>query len=132
MPIEQFLSLLQHSSGKASRSTALQPVGVIAGILAVTLALCVRFEAERQTINLITYSLIAVVTVYLCSYIYLILTNIDATRSERFNLEKMALQQSRTGDDRVGFIEGSVNEHNQIPSTVQAQPTLENGDGDPR
>jgi hypothetical protein len=62
-----------------------------------------------------------VVLVYLGSYLYLIRTNIDATRSERFTLEKLALQQSRTGDDRAGFMESRSREFTALPASVSTE-----------
>ena len=125
MPIDHFLSLLQ-SSGKSSRSTALQPLVWLVVVLALTFLGSLRYHAPSWALIAISCVGGIAIVVYLGSYVYLIGHNIDATRSERFVLEKIALQQSRIGDDRVGFSDDRRKELLGIPATVS--PKSESGE----
>jgi hypothetical protein len=93
MPFEQFLSLLHHSSGGASRSTALAPLNWLTLTLVAAVLGCLAY-GNHSWICSTFFGLIALVVLsFLGVYIYLIVHNPDATRSEKFTLEKMALQQ---------------------------------------
>ena len=104
MAIDQLWSLLEHSARGGSRSTALQPLVWLTIVTGGTLVCCLKFGAPPWLLVAV-FSLIAIVTViYLGSYLFLIRNNIDATRSEKFNLAKMELeQQSLIGDTGAGF-----------------------------
>lgn len=130
MAIEQILSLLQHTAGKASRSTALQPLAWLLVILGAILLGAFRYQSTRWIAIVLMSFLGLGVFVYLGSYIFLLLNNIDATRSERFTLEKMALQQSQLGDDQAGFLDASEQRpllpsqsadisHGEVPEEVE-------------
>ena len=67
-----------------------------------------------------------VVLTYLTAYLYLIFTNVDATRSERFTLEKIALQQSKMGDDKTGFGAGAHGQ--EVSSTPRRIIALSEGE----
>jgi hypothetical protein len=103
MPFDQFLSLLQHSSGRASRSTALQPLNWLILTLVLAMLGCLRYSSRAWICGAL-FGLVALgVCVFLSIYVYLAIYNVDATRSEKFTLEKLALQQGRLGDDHAGF-----------------------------
>lgn len=118
MAIETFLSLLQQSVGRASRSTALQPLVWLIGALVLALLFCLVYGAAGWVTVVIVSMQVITVLVFIGTYIYLVTHNIDATRSERFTLEKLALQQSRTGDDAVGFIESRARASAVLPATT--------------
>jgi hypothetical protein len=121
MPIDQILSILQQSIGRGSRSTALQPLVWLILVLALIFIGCLKYHASVWIFGAVLSMSAIVVLVYLGSYLYLIRTNIDATRSERFTLEKLALQQSRTGDDRAGFMESRSREFTALPASVSTE-----------
>lgn len=125
MPIDHFLSLLQQSVGKGSRSTALQPLVWLMLIMAIVFFTCLKYHAPAWLLTAVLCMVAVVALVYLGSYVYLIFTNIDATRSERFTLEKLALQQSRTGDDRTGFSEGA---DRRLPALSAENISQQDGD----
>jgi len=94
MPFDHFLSLLQHSSGGASRSTALAPLNWLTLTLVAAVLGCLAYGNHTWICNAIFGLIALVVLSFLGVYIYLIIHNPDATRSEKFTLEKMALQQA--------------------------------------
>ncbi len=129
MALEQILSLLQHSSGRGSRSTALQPLTWLLAVLAVFFVGSLKYRSPVWISAVILIAVVLTVLVYLTAYLYLIKNNPDATRSEKFALEKMALQQSRTGDNQSGFSERQLQEATAVvlPNTVETVEQI--GDG---
>jgi hypothetical protein len=103
MAFDQLLSILQHSASRGSRSTALQPLGWLLALLIVLFISCLKYQAPVWVSCALLSTTVSSVFVYLGVYIFLINTNPDATRSEKFVIEKMQIQQSRTGDDISGF-----------------------------
>jgi hypothetical protein len=93
MPFEQFLSFLHHSSGGASRSTALAPLNWLTLTLVAAVLGCLAYGNHTWICSAFFGLIALVVLCFLGVYIYLIIRNPDATRSEKFTLEKMALQQ---------------------------------------
>ena len=57
-----------------------------------------------------------ILTVYLFAYVYLMLKDRDALRSERFTLSKMAIERSITGDSLRGFSKIELDEENKALS----------------
>jgi hypothetical protein len=103
MAWQHFMSFLEHANARGSRSTALKPLGWLLLILtSFVLGLVYRGVSGWLLVGSGIALGLCTLT-YLGSYIYLILTNIDATRSESFLIRKMQLQHSRVGDDAVGF-----------------------------
>jgi len=66
----------------------------------------------------------AVILVVLIAYLYLMVKNPDALRSERFTLSKMALERSVTGDTLAGFREMGLDEQPLLTAT-EAVPDRE-------
>lgn len=50
------------------------------------------------------------VCIYLISFVYFALKDPDALRSERFTLEKMAINKGIVGDDTTGIIDAKAAE----------------------
>lgn len=103
MALAQFLSFLQQTVGRGSKSTALQPLIVLISIWVASFVASLYYKAASWIVIAILAAGAAIVLVYLGAYIFLVVTNVDATRSEKFILERLALQQSRVGDDNSGF-----------------------------
>lgn len=115
MPASQILTaLLQRASAEGSRSTALKPLGWLLAILVP--ATLVSFYLKLPPIvgiSGIVASALALM-VYLGSYIYLLMANPDALRSERYSLKKMELEKGIYGDSLTGEIENQSYSQEQI------------------
>ena len=103
MPVEELLSFLQQATAKGSKSTALNPLAWALGILLSALLVAFRLNAPMWALIALGIGSGATMAIFLAAYIYFVLTNPDALRSERFTLSKMAMQQSEKGDDLHGF-----------------------------
>jgi hypothetical protein len=61
----------------------------------------------------------ALLAVYMIAYLYLMVKDRDALRSERFTLSKMAIEKNITGDSLRGFIEAEVSAEKLLQAPVE-------------
>jgi hypothetical protein len=125
MPAPELIrAFLSQATASGARSTALQPLGWLAGILIVGLAIVPFRNAPSWLLILLAGLLVCCVVLYLLSYIYFAFKNPDALRSETFTLSKMALEKNLIGDNRVGLLELDDTDK---PSKRAALPTVNAG-----
>ena len=90
---------------RGGRSTALYSMQWMLGLSLTGLVFAIRESAAGWLlVTLVCFVGLAVV-VYVGGYIYLLIRNPDALRSERFTLEKMAIEKGVVGDHLVGIID---------------------------
>jgi hypothetical protein len=101
--VGEFFALLTRSSASGSRSTALQDARWLFVIALGALVVTVALKAPTPILWLLSI-LCAMSFVLACgSYLYLLRTNPDALRSERFTIEKMRIEKGIMGDTLSGF-----------------------------
>ncbi len=121
MPDNNLLhSLLQHSSAKGSKSTAMQPLAWIIGLL-LTSSLGVFYIKAPEWIAKIFIALcVIMIILYIGAYLYFMLKNPDALRSESFTLKKMEIQKGIQGDNITGISNESIEiEQNYIENYTE-------------
>ena len=96
---------MEQATASGSRSTALQPLAWLAGILTTGLVFSPSWGAPAWVSVSLAIMLGCSVTLFLASYVYYAVKNPDALRSERFTLSKMAIEKNLIGDDRAGLME---------------------------
>ncbi len=122
-------ALLQQSSASGSRSTTLKPLGWLVGLLLIaTVGGATASIPEWLLMALAGFTGLSVF-LYFGAYLYFMFKDPDALRSEKFNIEKMAIQKGITGDNESGVIEhddsvDTANRSAEQHSSHQAQ-TLE-------
>src|SRR2546428_4926911 len=85
-------ALLQQAIAEGSRSTALKPLGwLLAMLLPSTLFSAWQKSPSWLTVFLATVSVV-VFAVYIGAFLYLLVHDRDALRSETYSLRKMAIQ----------------------------------------
>lgn len=106
MPFEYlFKELLQQASTSGSRSTALKPLIWLVAIL-VFGVMTLAASGAITWLLIATTSLLGIAAfVFMGSYIYLMIYNPDALRSEKFTLTKMQIEKNLIGDDKAGLSE---------------------------
>lgn len=104
-------SVLQQALASGSRSTVLKPLGwLIALTLAGTIT-TIRVNPTSWFSNVLGAMTILSILLYIAAYIYFAITDKDALRSEKFSIQKLAIQKGFIGDDQTGYIslkDGSV------------------------
>src|SRR4051812_35339756 len=101
--IELIQSLLQQASAQGSRSTAMNPISWALAILLSSLLGSVGVGAPGWVTVMLAVFTSVTMLLYLGAYVYFMVKNSDALRSERFTLSKMAIQNSLRGDTLRGF-----------------------------
>ncbi|MCA1626194.1 MAG: hypothetical protein LC778_20860, partial [Acidobacteria bacterium] len=106
MPFEfLFKELLQQASTSGSRSTAMKPLTWLVGILIVGVISLAASGATFWLLVTVAFLLVIAVVAFMSSYIYFMVKNPDALRSERFTLSKMKIEKNLIGDDKSGLKE---------------------------
>lgn len=97
-------SLLRHSNTKASRSTVLKSLTWMVGICLAGLILAATSSINEWVVAVIAVILVLSFVLYAISYIFFMIKNPDALRSEKYNIQKMAVEKGIIGDNTNGVI----------------------------
>lgn len=112
MPSPELIrAFLSQASASGSRSTALQPLAVLSGILVSGLVLAASWGAPEWSLITVAVLLGITVCIYLVCYVVYATKNPDLLRSEKYTLSKMAIEKNLIGDDISGLLE--VGEYEQ-------------------
>ena len=90
--------LLQQAIVHGSRSTVLRPLGWLIGILATLVLAAIRFQAPTWICVLIAATHGFGVLLYLGAFIYCLLTDKEALRTERYCIQKLAMEKGLVRD----------------------------------
>lgn len=94
MSRDQMLSaLLQHITSEGKRSTAMQPLIWLTSILLIGTLSSFYFNLPSWLNKTLVGLLLFIILVFIGVYIYFMLTNSDALRSEKYSLKKMAIER---------------------------------------
>lgn len=111
---EMIHAFLSQASSSGARSTALQPLGWLTGILTSGLVVAAYWGAPEWALISLCGLLGVTVIIYLVSYVFYAIKNPDALRSEKYTLSKMAIEKNLIGDDKSGLIEVGDNDNPPI------------------
>ena len=114
--IELFRSLLQQATAQGSRANALNPLAWALGIVLSGMLVAARIpNLPTWALTLLGTCAAILVIAYLVAYFYLLFTDRDALRSERFTLSKLAIEKSITGDSLRGFTAIELGDQKILP-----------------
>jgi hypothetical protein len=91
--------LLQHAIIHGARSTVLRPLGWLIGILATLVLAAIRFQAPVWMNAAIIALLVLGVSIYLSAFVYCLLTDKEALRTEKYSIQKLAIEKGFVGDN---------------------------------
>lgn len=97
-------TLFEHAISEGSRSTALKPLGWLVAMLASTTLAAFYWTTPRWIGTIFAIFTIITVITYLGSYLYFLIKDPDALRSERYSLQKLAIEKGLYGDNLIGRI----------------------------
>jgi hypothetical protein len=120
-PIELIRSFLQQASVQGSRSTVLNPIGWAFALVLSALLASAWAQAPFWVVVLFAVFASLILIVFLISYIYCMVNDRDALRSERFSLSKMAIERSVVGDTLKGFSEVQKGEPPAVVSEIASR-----------
>ena len=88
-----------------SRSSALAPIGWALGLVLTAFVACVRLEAATWVLVAFVVAAGCLLATFLVGFVFFMMKDSDALRSERFVIQKMAVQRGLVGDDRAGLVQ---------------------------
>ena len=116
MSIESIFSFLQRASAHGSRSTVLGPLNWLIGIIVAAILGCLRYNAPVALLLFFAVIIGFGVLLYLVAYAYCLKKDPELLRSEKYSIQKLAIQKAYVGDSSVGLID-----ENEIrPALVRA------------
>jgi hypothetical protein len=121
---EIFQAFMSQASSSATRSTSLQPLAWLSGILTSGLVVAGSSNVPNWALVILAIFLGLTVLLYLVSYVYYIFKDPDALRSEKYTLSKMALEKNLIGDDQSGLVEIEENVRPINPSLPSGNKEL--------
>lgn len=98
-----FKQILEHASSQGYKSNVLKPLFGLLSVLLLTTIVCIYLGNEIFANICLTVSLLIVVCFLVC-YFYCLFKSPDLLRSEKFNLEKTAMEKIALGDSSTGRI----------------------------
>jgi len=109
--LEVFKSLLEQSTVRGSRSSALKSVQWILGISVSGLIGALQVGAPTWLLISFCVPIGLTLALFLFTFLYLLFKNPDALRSEHYELSKIALEKGYIGDDITGLIKAEAAEN---------------------
>lgn len=125
MPPELQSLLSEALKSRGTRSTALQSIMWLVGILVGGCFGVATWAGEKAEWLLVVLAVLLCISlvVFLVAFIYFMLKNPDALRSEKFAIEKLYLEKHLVGDQSKGLVEVAPigTKPNQL---VEAEPNV--------
>lgn len=108
MSLNSFRSLFQQASAEGSRSTVLKPLGWLIALCLAAILGSSWIEADAWIKKMLAVFLGLAILVYLGAYLYCLIFDRDALRSETYTIQKLAIEKGFVGDSNSGIftIEG--------------------------
>jgi hypothetical protein len=100
----------ERTDASGTKSTALQPLLIGNAILSAAIGVALKAGAATWLLAVMALLLFACVVTFIGAYIFFMIRNPDALRSERFSLNKMAMERGLIGDDLTGLREAPSRE----------------------
>ena len=114
-----FKTFIEKGSLSGSRSTVLQPFYWIIGILIIGLSASFQFDAPQWSMILLTVGLALSILSFLGAYFYCLIYDRNALRSEKYNLNKMAMEKGIQGNDLSGLLDSAFEEESSTELTEE-------------
>lgn len=101
---DPFWSTLHQALASGSRSTVLKPLAWLIGLTLIGSIGSHRLGTPLWLANTIGVLSVVSIILYISAYIYFAVTDKDALRSEKYSIQKLAIQKGFIGDDQTGYI----------------------------
>lgn len=118
------LSLREQMQANLSRSDVLRSLIWPSGLVATALIGGIWAGAPTWILVLLSVLLVLALVLYGGAFLFCLIKDRDALRSERYTIEKMAIEQGLYGDNRIGLKEAtvlSVSASKQAPALPESE-----------
>lgn len=119
---ELIMAFLRHASSKGSRSTVLKPLGWLIPMLLSSMLISFYIGSPSWVSVLLVVFNILTVALYFFTYMFCLFKDRDALRSEKFSIQKMAIEKGYLGDDSTGLLNPSKNIDLLVGSHTEVDP----------
>lgn len=109
MTVNIIKELLEKSDASGSKSTILKPLTWLLSVLIAGLFVLFKADAPSWMIVFFVVLISIIVLLFLFAYIYCLFRDRDALRSEKFSIQKMAIEKGIYGDNITGLHNGQQN-----------------------
>ena len=103
MAINIIKELLHKSDASGSRSTILKPLTWFISVIIVGIVLLLKFESPNWLIIMFSIIMGLSILVFFFAYVYCLFTDKDAIRSEKYSIQKLAIEKGLYGDNVSGI-----------------------------
>lgn len=104
---DQFLQTLQQALQRNAKSTVLKSLGWLIALLLPATILASRYGMDKWLVVMFAVLDCLAILVYIAAYIFFALKDPEQLRSEKYSIQKMAIQHGFIGDDISGFFKVS-------------------------
>lgn len=100
----QLVSLLREQMhATLSRSDVLKPLAWLIGIISTAFCVSLYAKPSEWVLVVLAVALVASILLYGFAYVFCLLNDRDALRSEKYSLQKFALEHNLIGDSTAGL-----------------------------
>lgn len=107
MGITEIKELFERSDASGSRSTILKPLTWFLSLIIGGFVLLIKLNAPNWTVILFAIVVCISVFIFFFAYVYCLFKDRDALRSEKYSIQKMAIEKGIIGDNITGIINES-------------------------
>lgn len=100
--------LFERSDTSGSKSTILKPLTWLISILIGGFIFLINFKAPNWTIILFSIVICIILILFIFVYIFCLIKDRDALRSEKYSIQKMAIEKGIIGDNLSGIVPDSL------------------------
>jgi Na+/pantothenate symporter len=104
MAVNLIRELFQQSDSSGSRSTVLKPLTWFISLIIGGIILLLKVNSPQFLISLLSIILTCTILIFLFAYVYCLFTDKDAIRSEKYSIQKMAIEKGLYGDSNTGLL----------------------------
>ena len=103
MAINIIRELLEKSDASGSKSTILKPLTWLLSVLIAGLLFLFKLNAPFWAYVFFSIIISVIIALFLFAYLYCLFKDRDSLRSEKFSIQKMAIEKGMYGDNLTGL-----------------------------
>jgi hypothetical protein len=100
---DQLLQSIQQAWQRNAKSTVLKSLGWLIALLLPSTIAASHYGTDKWLVVMLAILVCISILVYIGAYVFFTIKNPDLLRSEKFGIQKMAIQHGLVGDDLSGF-----------------------------
>jgi hypothetical protein len=110
MPLGFITAFLNQATAQGSRSTVLRPVTWFSGVLLFGLLACFELKAPEWASKTLAAMLFVTFLLFLGAYLFCLVKDRDALRSETYSIQRLAIEKGYIGDNIAGLFDPKTGE----------------------